>query len=78
MGGDFMDLFGFKARRKQRHENMMESIPNETDDFLKTGYYALAMDLSFGDRGEYSRIEQIAIYDELDKRGLVDELGFVR
>lgn len=73
-----MDLFGFKKRRKQRHENILKMIPTATNEFLKTGHDALQMDQSCGMSNEYTGIESRAIYDELDKRGLVDELGYIK
>jgi len=53
-------------------------IPTATNEFLKTGHDALQMDQSCGMSNEYTGIESRAIYDELDKRGLVDELGYIK
>lgn len=69
-----MDLFGFKKRRKQRHEDFMACIPHQTDDFLVTAWCDFDMREMEGTEDEYVRAERRAVEDELDKRGYVDEV----
>jgi len=71
-----MDIFGFKKRRKQRHEEFINTLSNQSDEYLIDAWMCLDSD-SKESSDEYTRPELRAVEKELDKRGYVDDMGYV-
>lgn len=71
-----MDLFGFKRRRKEKHEEFMKILSSQSDEYLIDAWMCLDSD-KMEDSDEYTRPELRAVEKELDKRGYVDDMGYV-
>jgi len=72
-----MDLFGFKKKRKARHDNFIKTIAEQSDIYLFDAYCALDMDNICGTSNQYNNIELRLVEDELDNRGYVNDHGNV-
>lgn len=72
-----MDLFGFKEKREKRHLEFLGSLHDKDDKYLYDTYCTLDMDVICGSKNKYLNKEILAVVDELEKRGYVNELGQV-
>lgn len=72
-----MDLFGLKKRGEKKYLDFINSLPQRTTEYLYDAYCSLDMDMITGNTNNYTKEKKLAVEEELDKRGCVDEYGHV-